>query len=84
MLKKYAAGLAPVCMGLLFMGVGVLLIVLFSRQIVATDKKTYLPLVFGAVFALAGFLVAFFGSLPFCVRQVAARGTDADALACRR
>ena len=61
MLKKYADGVLPGCMGLLFMAVGTLVIVLFSRQIVAGDKKTYLPLVFGAVFALAGFLVGSFG-----------------------
>jgi hypothetical protein len=61
MLKKYADGIVPGCMGLLFMAVGILVIVLFSRQIIAADKKTYLPLVFGAVFALAGFLVGYFG-----------------------
>jgi hypothetical protein len=61
MLKKYADGILPGCMGLLFMGVGTLVIVLFSGQIIPSDKKTYLPLVFGAVFALAGFLVGFFG-----------------------
>jgi hypothetical protein len=72
MLKKYAAGLAPVCMGLLFMGVGVLLIVLVSRQIVATDKKTYLPLLFGVVFALAGFLLGSFG-ISSVLRQASGR-----------
>lgn len=60
-LKKYAGGIVPGCMGLLFMAVGILVIVLFSRQIILADKKTYLPLVFGTVFALAGFLVAYFG-----------------------
>jgi hypothetical protein len=55
MLRKYADGLLPGCMGLLFLGVGILVIVLFSRQIVPSDKKTYLPLLFGGVFALAGF-----------------------------
>lgn len=72
MLKKYAAGLAPGCMGLIFMGVGVLLIVLFSRQIVATDKKAYMPLVFGSVFALAGFLVALSG-ISSILRQAGGR-----------
>jgi hypothetical protein len=61
MLKKYAGGIVPGCMGLFFMAVGILVIVLFSRQIIATDKKTYLPLAFGAVFALAGFAVGYFG-----------------------
>jgi len=61
MLKKYSAGLLPACMGLLFMGMGTLVIVLVSRQIIATDKKTYLPLVFGAAFALVGFLLGSFG-----------------------
>ena len=61
MLRKYADGLVPGCMGLLFMGVGTLVAVLFSRQIVAGEKKTYLPLVFGAVFFLAGFGVARLG-----------------------
>jgi hypothetical protein len=61
MLKKYADGIAPGCAGLLFMGVGILIIVLFSQQIDATDAKTYLPLGFGAAFALAGFWVGSFG-----------------------
>ncbi len=60
-LTKYAADILPGCIGLLFMGVGTLVIVLFSRRIVATDAKTYLPLVFGAVFALGGFLAGSFG-----------------------
>jgi hypothetical protein len=61
MLKKYAGSIVPGCAGLLFMGLGILVIVLFSQQIDATDAKTYLPLVFGAVFALAGFWVGSFG-----------------------
>lgn len=61
MLKKYADCIMPGCVGLLFMGVGTLVIVLFSLQIDASDAKTYLPLVFGAVFALGGFLAAKFG-----------------------
>jgi hypothetical protein len=61
MLKKYADSIVPGCAGLLFMGLGILVIVLFSQQIDATDAKTYLPLVFGAVFALAGFWVGSVG-----------------------
>jgi hypothetical protein len=61
MLKKYADCIALGCAGLLFLGVGTLIIVVFSLQIDASDKKTYLPLVFGAVFALGGFLAAKFG-----------------------
>ena len=72
MLKKYAPALLPAFMGLLFMSVGALLIVLVSRQIVATDKKTYLPLLFGAVFALAGFLLASFG-ISSVLRQAGGR-----------
>jgi hypothetical protein len=55
MLKKYADCVVPGCAGLLFLGVGTLVIVVFSLQIDASDKRTYLPLVFGAVFALGGF-----------------------------
>lgn len=72
MLKKYAPSLLPAFMGLLFVGVGALLIVLVSRQTVAADKKTYLPLVFGAVFALVGFLLAFFG-ISSILRQAGGR-----------
>lgn len=61
MLKKYADGVVPGCMGLLFMAAGTTVIVLFSQQIDADDTKTYLPLVFGAAFALAGFFVGYFG-----------------------
>jgi hypothetical protein len=61
MLKKYADCIALGCAGLLFLGVGTLIIVVFSLQIDASDKKTYLPVVFGAVFALGGFLAAKFG-----------------------
>jgi hypothetical protein len=61
MLKKYADCIVPGCVGLLFLGVGTLVIVVFSLQIDASDKKTYLPLVFGAVFALGGFLAFKFG-----------------------
>lgn len=61
MLKKYAECIVPACVGLLFMSVGTLVIVVFSLQIDASEKKTYLPLVFGAVFALGGFLAAKFG-----------------------
>jgi len=72
MLKKYAPALLPACMGLLFMGMGALVIVLFSRQIIATDKKTYLPLVFGAVFVLVGFLLGSFG-ISSVLRQARGR-----------
>ncbi len=75
MLKKYAPALLPAFMGLLFMGVGVLLIVLVSGQIVATDKKTYLPLVFGAVFVLVGFLLGSFG-ISSVLRQARGRPRD--------
>lgn len=61
MIRKYGDGLGAGCMGLLFLCVGTIVIVLFSRQIVSSDKKTYLPLLFGAVFALAGSGVARLG-----------------------
>ncbi len=75
MLKKYAPALLPAFMGLLFMGVGALLIVLVSRQTIAADKKTYLPLVFGAVFVLAGFLLGYFG-ISSALRQAGGRPRD--------
>jgi hypothetical protein len=75
MLRKYADGLVPGCMGLLFLGVGILVMVLFSRQIVPSAKKTYLPLLFGAVFALAGFGVARLGVSTILTK---ARGRSAD------
>ena len=79
MLRKYADGLVPGCMGLLFMGVGALVIVLFSRQIVSSDKKTYLPLLFGAVFFLAGFGVGRLGlsTILTKARKGSAGGRDA-------
>lgn len=75
MLKKYAPALVPAFMGLLFMLVGALLIVLVSRQTIAADKKTYLPLVFGAVFVLAGFLLGSFG-ISSVLRQARGRPRD--------
>lgn len=72
MLKKYAPALLPAFMGLLFMGMGALVIVLFSRQTVAADKKTYLPLVFGAVFVLVGFLLGSSG-ISSVMRQARGR-----------
>lgn len=72
MLKKYAPALLPAFMGLLFMGVGALLIVLVSRQTIAADKKTYLPLVFGAVFVLVGVLLGSFG-ISSVLRQARGR-----------
>jgi predicted dinucleotide-utilizing enzyme len=72
MLKKYAPALLPAFMGLLFMSVGALVIVLVSRQTIAADKKTYLPLVVGAVFALVGFLLGSFG-ISSVLRQARGR-----------
>lgn len=77
MLKKYADGFVPGCMGLLFLGVGTLVIVLFSHQIVPGEKKTYLPLLFGAVFALAGFGVARLG-LSTILRKAGKGSADGD------
>ncbi len=74
MLKKYADCVAPGCAGLLFLGVGVLVIAVFSHQIDASDKKTYLPLVFGAVFALGGLLAANLG-LSSLLRKAGGRPT---------
>jgi hypothetical protein len=41
--KKYADGIFPGCMGLFF------------RLATNSDKRTWLPILFGAVFALAGY-----------------------------
>ena len=60
-LKKYAEGFVPGCMGLPFLGAGIAVIVLFSHRIDAGDRKTLFPLLFGAVFALAGLLVTTLG-----------------------
>ncbi len=78
MLRRYADGLVPGCMGLLFMGVGILVIVLFSRQIVSSDKKTYLPLLFGLVFALVGFGVARLG-LSTVLKKARGAGASDDS-----
>jgi hypothetical protein len=82
MLRKYGNGLVPGCMGLFFMGVGTIVIVLFSRQIVSGDKKTYLPLLFGAVFALAGFGVARLGLSTILnkARKESANEDDEDSV----
>jgi hypothetical protein len=60
-LKSHANGLVPAVFGVPFMAVGVLVIVLFSRQINAADKKTLVPLLFGGIFGLAGLLVTSIG-----------------------
>jgi hypothetical protein len=60
-LKSHADGLFPAVFGIPFMAVGVLVIVLFSHQVVAADKKTLLPFVFGGVFGLAGLFVTSLG-----------------------
>lgn len=73
MLKKYAAGLVPGCMGLVFVAVGTLVVVLFSRQLMAGDKKTWLPLVLGVIFGLAGLLVFRMGVSAVFGKACAAR-----------
>jgi hypothetical protein len=67
-MKNHADGLGPGCFGIPFMGVGVLVLVLASRQVDLAQKKTLLPLLFGAIFGLAGLFVTTFG-----IRQVLAR-----------
>ena len=81
MLRRYAEGLVPGCMGLLFMGVGILVIVLFSRQIVSSDKKTYLPLLFGAWSSLSSVSGSpGWASRPFSRRRAAdSADEDGDA-----
>ncbi|HEY6147455.1 MAG TPA: hypothetical protein VIZ69_07140 [Thermoanaerobaculia bacterium] len=59
--KKYADGIAPGCMGLVFLLVGLGVMALFFTQSTASDKKTWLPILFGAVFALAGYGVMMLG-----------------------
>ncbi len=59
--KKYAEGFVPGCMGLPFLGVGILVTVLFSHRVDMADRKTFFPLLFGGVFALAGFFVTTLG-----------------------
>jgi hypothetical protein len=60
-LKSHADGLGPAVFGIPFMAVGVLVIVLFSRQASAADKKTLVPFLFGGVFGLAGLFVTSLG-----------------------
>jgi len=52
-LKRYSDGILPGCMGLVFMGagLGIASIFVFGRP----QKNAYVPLIFGAIFALAGF-----------------------------
>jgi hypothetical protein len=67
-MKNHADGLGPGCFGIPFMAVGVLVLVLSSRQVDLAQKKTLLPLLFGAIFGLAGLFVTTFG-----IRQVLAK-----------
>jgi hypothetical protein len=53
-LAKYASGFGPGCMGLVFMIVGAG-VALLGTKTAARDHKVWVPIVFGAVFALAGF-----------------------------
>ena len=61
LVKKYADGIAPGCMGLVFLLVGLGVMALFFRVSTASDKKTWLPILFGGVFALAGYGVMMLG-----------------------
>ena len=54
MLKKYGDGILPGCMGLVFLVVGLGVMVLFFR-LATSSGKSWVPIVIGAVFALAGF-----------------------------
>lgn len=60
-LKKYGAALGPAGMGIPFLTVGLLVMFLVGRKIDLADKRTLLPLLFGAIFALAGIFVTTFG-----------------------
>jgi hypothetical protein len=53
-LAKYAGGFAPGCMGFVCMAVGIFIMTLLARQ-AAAERKAWLVITFGAVFALAGF-----------------------------
>jgi hypothetical protein len=58
LLSKYGVGMAPGCMGIPFLGVGVLVMVLVGRKAPAQGHGALMPIAVGAVFALAGlFLV---------------------------
>jgi hypothetical protein len=54
-LKRHADGIVPACMGLVFLLVGLGVMVLFFRLFGTSDKRNWLLLLFGAVFAAAGF-----------------------------
>ena len=54
LLAKYGPGLGPGCMGIPFLGVGILVMVLVGRKASAQGQGALFPIVFGAVFALAG------------------------------
>ena len=58
-LKNHADGIVPCCMGLLFMAVGILVAMLGLTG--KGNGKVVVPLLFGGVFALAGFGAALVG-----------------------
>ena len=53
-LKKYADGILPGCMGLLFLAVGLTVMTIFFR-VASSAGRSWVPVGIGAVFALAGF-----------------------------
>lgn len=53
-LKNHLDGIGPGCMGLLFMAVGIFVAILGVKSRGA-GGKWFVPIIFGAVFALAGF-----------------------------
>jgi hypothetical protein len=59
-LKNHADGIAPGCMGLLFMVVGILVAVLGGLAGRA-EGKAFVAILFGVIFALAGFSVFVLG-----------------------
>ena len=76
LLKKYADGIVPGCMGLVFFGVGIGLMVLFSRVATGSDKKSWLPILFGFVFAAAGFGVLNLGIRTILRKSGSSRSGD--------
>ncbi|MDQ6891663.1 MAG: hypothetical protein M3167_03170 [Acidobacteriota bacterium] len=64
-MKRYADGIVPGCMGLVFLLVGLGVMGLFFHLAIGSDKKTWLPILFGAVFATAGY-----GVLRLGIRNV--------------
>jgi hypothetical protein len=60
-IKNHGDGIGPGCMGIPFLTIGIVLIVVFSRRLDLADKRSFLPLLFGAVFGLAGLLVTTLG-----------------------